>query len=69
MDTRQCANDEAEPQRGVDMRRCASKDVGSQLGDPVSIGEEMSASEDVGPRRGVNCEIPHRLRRRTKYSL
>ena len=25
------------------------------------------ASEDVGRRRGVDCEIPHRLERRTKY--
>ena len=27
------------------------------------------ASEDVGPSRGVDCEIPHRLERETKHSL
>ena len=27
------------------------------------------ASEDAEPRRGVDCEIPHRLERRTKHSL
>ena len=27
------------------------------------------ASEVVGPSRGVDCEIPHRLERGTKYSL
>ena len=27
-DTRRCASEEAVPRRGVDMRQCASKDVG-----------------------------------------
>ena len=27
----------------------------------------MSASEDTGPQRRVDCEIPHRLGRRTKH--
>ena len=27
------------------------------------------ASEDAGPSRGVDCEIPHRLERGTKHSL
>ena len=27
------------------------------------------ASEDTGPPRGVNCEIPHWLERGTKHSL
>ena len=27
------------------------------------------ASEEARPRRGVDCEIPHRLGRRTKHSL
>ena len=26
-------------------------------------------SEDAGPPRWVDCEIPHRLKRRTKHSL
>ena len=30
---------------------------------------EMSVSKDVGPQRGVDCEIPYRLGRRTKHSL
>ena len=29
----------------------------------------MSVNEDAGPRKGVDCEIPHRLGRRTKHSL
>ena len=32
-------------------------------------GMERCASEDDGPSRGVDCEIPHRLGRETKYSL
>ena len=31
-DTERCASEEAEPRRGVDMRRCASKDTGPQGG-------------------------------------
>ena len=27
------------------------------------------ASGDAGPPRGVDCEIPHWLKRRTKHSL
>ena len=27
------------------------------------------ASEDAGPRRGVDCEIPHQLEREMKHSL
>ena len=27
------------------------------------------ANEDAGPSRGVDCEIPHQLERRTKHSL
>ena len=30
---------------------------------------ERCASKDVGPSRGVDCEIPHRLERGTKHSL
>ena len=32
-------------------------------------GIRRCASEDTGPLRGVNCEIPHRLERGTKHSL
>ena len=30
---------------------------------------ERCASEDVGPSKGVDCEIPHRLERGTKHSI
>ena len=30
---------------------------------------ERCASEDVGPTRGVDCEIPHRLENGAKHSL
>ena len=30
---------------------------------------EWCSSEDVGPQRGMDCEIPHRVERRTKHSL
>ena len=33
------------------------------------LGIERCASEDVGSPRGVDCEIPRRLERRTKHSL
>ena len=54
------------------MRRCANKDAGPRSG-VVLVGVQhrlekgTSASEDAGPQRGVDCEIPHRLGRRTKY--
>ena len=45
------------PRRGVDMRRCASKNAGPQRGVnlgvvPHRLEEGKSASEDTGPRRG-----------------
>ena len=42
---------------------------GSGLGGPTLIGEWNESSEDAGTRRGVNCEIPHRLEMRTKHYL
>ena len=33
------------------------------------LDTELCASEDVGPQGGVDCEIPHWLGRRMKYSL
>ena len=33
------------------------------------LGTERCASEDVGPPRGVDYEIPHRLERGTKHFL
>ena len=32
-------------------------------------GTGWCASEDVGPLRGVDCEIPHQLERATKHFL
>ena len=48
------------------MRQCVSKDVGPQkrvdLGAvPHRLEEGKSASEDAGPRRGVDCDVPHWL--------
>ena len=55
------------------MKQCASsKDVGPQrggLGVSHRLEKGTSASENAGPRRGVDCEIPHQLERRTKHSL
>ena len=42
-DTGLCASEEVIPRRGIDMKRCVSKDVGPQMGrfgrGPTSIGE------------------------------
>ena len=46
----------------------ASKGV-DLVGVPHRLEKGTSASEDVGPQTGVDCEIPHRLGRRTKYPL
>ena len=60
MDTRWCASEEAEPRRGVDTRRYASKDAspkGGRLGTPTSIGEGNKAFfvrvQNLSPRRCV----------------
>ena len=73
-DTGQCASLLAVPRRGIDTRRCASKDAGSQKGMdlgavPHRLEEGKSASEDARPRRGVDCDVPHWLGRRTKHPL
>ena len=33
------------------------------------LDTKQCANEDAGSLREVNCEIPHRLERRTKHSL
>ena len=33
------------------------------------LGRRTCASEDIGPRKEVDCEIPHQLGRKTKHSL
>ena len=34
---------------------------------PHQLEEGNSASEDTGPRRGVDCDVPHWLGRRTNH--
>ena len=36
---------------------------GGGLGVPHRLEKGTNASEDVGPRRRVDCEIPHRMER------
>ena len=74
LDTRRCASLLAVPRRGVDTRQCASKDTGPQsevdLGAvPHRLEEGKSASEDARSRKGVDCDVPHWLRRRTNHHL
>ena len=62
--TGRCIGLLAVPQRGVDTRRCASKDAGPKGGVdlgavPHRLDKGMSDSEDAGPRRGVDCDVPH----------
>ena len=42
---------------------------GCGLGVIHQLEEGTSASENAGPRRGVDCEIPHRLGRRTTFFI
>ena len=54
------------------MRWCASKDVGLEGGGldaPTSIGKGNECQRELWASKGVNCEIPHCLERRTKHSL
>ena len=73
-DTGRCASLLAVLRRGVDTRRCASKDAGLQRGVdlgavPHRLEEGKSASEDARSRRGVDCDVPHLLGRRTNHHL
>ena len=48
-----CACEEAEPRKGMYMRRCASKDAGLRrrwIKGPLEEG--TNASEDAGPQKG-----------------
>ena len=49
----------------MDTRRCASKDVGSQmavdLGGPTLIEEGNKCQRGRWTLKGVDCEIPHEL--------
>ena len=71
-DTGRCVSEETEPRRkwtrgGVLARTLAPKGLDWRV--PHRLKKGTSASEDAGPRRGVDCEIPCRLERRTKHSL
>ena len=59
-----CASKETELRRGVDTRRCASKEGGLVL-----LEKRTSASEDAGPRKWMDCEILQWLGSRIKHSL
>ena len=70
-DTGQCVSLLAVPRRGVDTRRCASKDAGLKggwtwWGSHIELEKGTSDSEDIGPRREVDRDVPHWLERRTK---
>ena len=63
------ANEEAEPRRGGHEAVCQQGCWGPEgvdWGGPTSIGEGNSTSEDAGSQKGVDCEIPRRLKRRMK---
>ena len=51
--TGQCVSEEADLRKGVDMRRCNSKDTrpqqGVDWGIPHQLEKEKSARKDVGP--------------------
>ena len=55
-DIGRCASEEAKPRRGVDTRRCASKDAGLQRGrlrGPTLIGEMNECQRECwAPKRG-----------------
>ena len=53
-DTGQCASEEVEPRRGVDMRRCVNIDVGSQRG--VDWGSHIDWRRERVPARMLGLE-------------
>ena len=76
LDTGRCASLLAVPRRGVDTRRCASKDAGPKgwwiwghrtmcqpsRCSPKGVDTRRCASKDAGPQRGVDLgAVPHRL--------
>ena len=52
---------------GLNQRTLGSKEV--DWGVPHQLKEGTSVSDGAGSRRRIDCEIPHRLRKRTKYPL
>ena len=50
------------PERGEHEAMCQQgrwTSKGCKLGGPTSIEERTSVSENTGPQREVDCEIPH----------
>ena len=54
---------------GVPVRTLGPKGDVDLVGVPHRLEKGTSASEDAGPRRGVDCDIPHWLGRKTKHPL
>ena len=60
--------EEAEPQRGVDTRRCGVPSrrlgpKGERIGGPTSSGEGNECERGRRAPNGVDCEVPYRLER------
>ena len=57
--------------KGVDKRQCASKDAGLERGGfggaPTSMEERNDCQRGCWAPKGVDCEIPNRLERRTEH--
>ena len=52
------------------LKRTITASYGLKLLQMVSESDTgQCGSEDAGPSRGVDCEIPHRLERGTMHSL
>ena len=71
--TGQCTSEEVESRRGVDTRQCASKDAGSRKGWIWGVPHRLEKGNECQQGRqalkGVDCEIPYWLERRTNHSL
>ena len=73
-DTERCASEKAQPRRGgggheaVCQQGCWTPKEGG-LGGPTSIGEGNECEQRRWDPKGTDCEIPHRLGKRTKHSL
>jgi len=51
-DTGRCANEKAEPRRGVDTRRYANKDVGPRIHPHIDWRREWVSARTLGPEEG-----------------
>ena len=59
--------------KGVDTRQCVSKDAGLKGGGfgggPTSIGQRNECQRGCWAPKGVDCDVPPWLGRRTKHPL